>query len=472
MNEADGFLADICARPDDDTPRLVYADWLEDNGQPERAELIRVQCELAREPEEPARYRELLTRQHELLSTHASTWLGPLAEWRRRSTRPFFDRWKFRRGMLWGACRTAQFLVKQTQAMVAEWFPRAGLVELSLQGKAKRISDLPACPLLARLHSLEICEASVQPEAIRALVTSPNLTGLSALSLSDCRASAAATRALAQAVGLRRLRSLRLQDIRDGGALDACRVLTESGVLGRLTVLALPSNRLGAQDVQPLFDSPDAAGLTELDLSDNRLDWEGAMALARCPHLRRLRTLDIRNNGIGPEGASALLSSSRLEELCDLSLQVDDIDSGPVVAQVQAVAEHPGLARLTRLSLRAWLMDEEAARVLAASPHIRGLRALDLTRCCLGGAGLQALASSPNLAGLRQLWLDYGRGGEKDILAFTRSEQFAGLLILKARSRDLNKERRRALNAAFHGSKVTLGIVFKDLRRGWRRGRY
>ncbi|HVK16992.1 MAG TPA: TIGR02996 domain-containing protein [Fimbriiglobus sp.] len=37
----------IIAAPDDDLPRLVYADWLEEHGRPERAEFIRVQCELA-----------------------------------------------------------------------------------------------------------------------------------------------------------------------------------------------------------------------------------------------------------------------------------------------------------------------------------------------------------------------------------------------------------------------------------------
>jgi uncharacterized protein (TIGR02996 family) len=42
------FLADICASPADDTPRLVYADWLNENGQGERAEFIRVQVELAK----------------------------------------------------------------------------------------------------------------------------------------------------------------------------------------------------------------------------------------------------------------------------------------------------------------------------------------------------------------------------------------------------------------------------------------
>jgi uncharacterized protein (TIGR02996 family) len=41
------FLAHVLANPDDDTPRLVYADWLDEQGQDARAEFIRVQCALA-----------------------------------------------------------------------------------------------------------------------------------------------------------------------------------------------------------------------------------------------------------------------------------------------------------------------------------------------------------------------------------------------------------------------------------------
>lgn len=35
------FIADIKANPDDDVPRLIFADWLEDQGEVERAEFIR-----------------------------------------------------------------------------------------------------------------------------------------------------------------------------------------------------------------------------------------------------------------------------------------------------------------------------------------------------------------------------------------------------------------------------------------------
>jgi uncharacterized protein (TIGR02996 family) len=41
MHEA--FLQAILEAPTDDLPRLVYADWLDENGEHERAELIRLQ---------------------------------------------------------------------------------------------------------------------------------------------------------------------------------------------------------------------------------------------------------------------------------------------------------------------------------------------------------------------------------------------------------------------------------------------
>ncbi len=44
------FLRAIIAAPDDDLPRLIFADWLDEHDDGERAEFIRVQCELARLP--------------------------------------------------------------------------------------------------------------------------------------------------------------------------------------------------------------------------------------------------------------------------------------------------------------------------------------------------------------------------------------------------------------------------------------
>jgi uncharacterized protein (TIGR02996 family) len=57
MSDRDALLRAICENPDDDAPRLIYADWLDEHGRTEDAEFIRVQIELARQ-KVTAQYRE------------------------------------------------------------------------------------------------------------------------------------------------------------------------------------------------------------------------------------------------------------------------------------------------------------------------------------------------------------------------------------------------------------------------------
>ena len=54
-----GLLQAILDEPEDDAPRLIYADWLEDNGEADRAEFIRLQIELARDSSDEGRRREI-----------------------------------------------------------------------------------------------------------------------------------------------------------------------------------------------------------------------------------------------------------------------------------------------------------------------------------------------------------------------------------------------------------------------------
>src|SRR6476469_4016175 len=70
------FLAAVCAAPADDTPRHVYADWLADHGDADRAAFIRLQVELARDPRafrNPARHRA-----EELRKAHGAAWKAEL----------------------------------------------------------------------------------------------------------------------------------------------------------------------------------------------------------------------------------------------------------------------------------------------------------------------------------------------------------------------------------------------------------
>ncbi len=77
----EAFLKSILANPDDDGLRLVAADWLEEHGECDRAEFIRVQVELAasRNGGMPAlHFSNLRRRERELLEAHGEQWAAPV----------------------------------------------------------------------------------------------------------------------------------------------------------------------------------------------------------------------------------------------------------------------------------------------------------------------------------------------------------------------------------------------------------
>jgi uncharacterized protein (TIGR02996 family) len=62
LSQHEAFLRNIFDAPDDDTPRLVYADFLQENGDEERANIIRWQCGLGRRPGDLLPVQEGYTR--------------------------------------------------------------------------------------------------------------------------------------------------------------------------------------------------------------------------------------------------------------------------------------------------------------------------------------------------------------------------------------------------------------------------
>ena len=77
------FLQDARERPEDDTPRLVLADFLEDHGDRDKAEFIRLQCRLAvgQAPLEERKRQGMEERCKSLLDNRGGAWLGPLWRW-------------------------------------------------------------------------------------------------------------------------------------------------------------------------------------------------------------------------------------------------------------------------------------------------------------------------------------------------------------------------------------------------------
>src|SRR5436309_2100877 len=74
MSTEQAFLADIVAHPDDDGPRLIFADWLDEHGQADRAAFIRAQIERLRLKEGDDRQEELRRREGYLLLEEQEAW--------------------------------------------------------------------------------------------------------------------------------------------------------------------------------------------------------------------------------------------------------------------------------------------------------------------------------------------------------------------------------------------------------------
>ncbi len=209
-----GFLEAICENPDDDVPRLVYADWLEERGDP-RGEFIRIQCVLANMPDDDERRWSLLARERQLLWLYGKGWAGPV----RRQAR----RYAFRR-------RASS---KPSPCAPLTFWPRgedllrlAAVRQVRLLDAQACLADLAASPLLNRLAGLDL-QHTDGLDVARAwpLLRSPRLAGLRALGLRGTGlVSGPGLRALAACPHLTSLTALDLGGERGDADLGSVRI--------------------------------------------------------------------------------------------------------------------------------------------------------------------------------------------------------------------------------------------------------
>jgi uncharacterized protein (TIGR02996 family) len=202
--EAD-LLRAVCETPDDDAPRLVYADWLEENGRPERAAFIRMQTELATLKDDSPRRRELAFRCRLLLDDHARAWLGPL--------RAVASDARWARGFVEAVELRPRFSRKQVAALFAAWPVRRLTVPALLRGDVGRVTWVPADN---KLEALDLIGCALAPGWLAKLAASEQFPRLREL-------------------------GLMLTDLTDA-AVD---LLCSGALFGRLALLRLGGNPLG-----------------------------------------------------------------------------------------------------------------------------------------------------------------------------------------------------------------------------------
>jgi uncharacterized protein (TIGR02996 family) len=223
--EADAFLDAIFDQPDDDTPRLVYADWLQEHGQENYAQFIRLQCAAAREKlwsDEANRLWEEIGRVWNRLDAE---WLPAMREEWPYLSRPsgLLDAVHFHRGFPQSPFTMADDqLVRFTQGEV--WLPWLIPPDCTLLitpvGNWEQLASIPG---LRRVAELQLdgydvgWETEQLPGEIVGLLRSSHLCNLQMLDLSELLLTHQAVTALLEAPNLSSIQRLRVELSRERG---------------------------------------------------------------------------------------------------------------------------------------------------------------------------------------------------------------------------------------------------------------
>ena len=282
MSDEAALLTAIAAHPDEDTPRLMYADWLDENGRPIRAEFIRVQIDIARKDHLPRailnRYVDLFKRNQELIDDHRGELLGPLA------ALPAEARAEFRRGFVASIEVTVRDFLAHS-ALINGYQP---LPRVCVNGVVGRLIDF--------LHNPHTgCVTHINGYSERPDDVPPRYPPDEELDLIDA---------------VERLSRLEVLSLEGCGIDDLHCDLAYNFSVPYLRDLDLSNNLITDGGVSDLLSTDLPQQLTRLILGGNDITDAGAVALAeRWPtgDGDRLVHLNLRFTNIGPTGQAALL---------------------------------------------------------------------------------------------------------------------------------------------------------------------
>ncbi|MFQ3593166.1 MAG: TIGR02996 domain-containing protein [Gemmataceae bacterium] len=408
-SELMGLLTYARMCPLDDTPRLIVADWLEENGDQadrDRATFIRLQCEQSRYDAVGRRRRELSAAENQLLEKHQKSWLGglmALQSSKARFTRGLVDLFVeapnlFKQGMNAVLHSEAvgwidELHLSKTSLYYLEKFlkmPLAGLIGGLVIGNeslpAAACQSIAHCELLQRLHTLDLNYNPIGNEGAVALSQSPDLGNLQHLDLWICGIEAEGARALA---------SMRCEPqpywINLGGngiGEEGIRALASSSLLEKVRRFLIWGNSIRDTGLTHLVRGPYLQQIEELYLNENNLGMKAARVLATWPPLQNLRTLSIWGNLLRPRGG-AILGSAPMPQMRMLLLSSTRIgDEG-----LRALANNPTLGKLHSLDVSNTRSTDEGIRCLLDSPFLKQLKNLNISGNTVSAA-LQAECES------------------------------------------------------------------------------
>lgn len=181
------LLSAVLAAPDDDAPRLIIADWLDENGDDARAEFIRLQIDIANHPPLPGRTPNTagmtrLAREQVLLHKHGEKWRAPFCQ----KGAPLQNRTshgQFVRGFIETVWMTTTIFLKRGPAL----FDCLPLRELRITRAAEgELQSLFHFEATARLKTLDLSGRQIGDRGAALLFDADLLASIQKLRLCNC----------------------------------------------------------------------------------------------------------------------------------------------------------------------------------------------------------------------------------------------------------------------------------------------
>ena len=306
------FAEEVRENPYDDTPRLIFADFLDDSGDP-LGQLIRVQIALTGLDRDDQRRTSLEKQEQAIIAQHGERWLEPL----RRFGAEGISTRCFRRGLIERLRISAEnFLVHG--AAICQQSP--ALHTLCLTGLDNVFGRFSVFQLPRQIRGLDLTQCGLR---------NMDAAGMHWATMS----------CIEQLTDL----DVRISKTTDGSIAQLCtRDLTN---LQRLDVTACG---LSAQSGLSLAACPTLSNLRTLKLSLNRIGDEGLIAIARSPNFGQLLELDVASNSITNDGGQAIARSTTLLSLQRVNLRANVL-SNPQLADV---SYYKNLASLREVDVR------------------------------------------------------------------------------------------------------------------------
>jgi uncharacterized protein (TIGR02996 family) len=422
MNHEDAFLDAIRQEPEDDAHRLIFADWLEEHGDP-RAPFIRCQVLAEQRPLCDPQRLALEEEARDHLEAHRGEWLANLAG--------NAISWTFRRGFIESVTLTRNaFLALPPGLFDRHPVREAHLILEPLERSPQELADLAECPHLRFIERLGLVHRFLADSPLESLFGSPYLTRLRGLVLNSTYLTGRWLGALDRFPILAQIEELDLSHcpfLHD----RVLRALAGSPQIGVLKRLHLGATALTPYGLIALLSPHKLAQLVDLEVTVMNVPALAEASrrvlreLADSPTLRQLTTLSLRGGSLAGD-RGAILFAGPMENVCDL--QIVGCEMGSEAARALAGAAH--LRKLTRLNLAHNKLGGEEMAVLANSPILECVEILELADNNLQGRGVLSLATSTTLKRLAHLDLARNRIGGPGVQGLAQAPLAAGLRVL------------------------------------------